>query len=219
MGELLSKVVPLSVGAAFSPTLLALLLVILTGKRSIARAGAFVVGVLVVFAGLTFMGLAISHTTHSSPAQKEITRAIDVMAGALLLVLALGMFLRGLLHDPATPDDSPPKPERNPGLVSAFVLGVVIMLSNFSTILLYLPAMRAISASRVADGDKVLAVAIALLITLSPVIVIYGMAALLPGRSRPVLDALHGFIDRNARTIGIVVEVVFGVYLVIKGLP
>lgn len=219
MGDLLSKVVPLSVGAAFSPTLLALLLVVLSGKRSIARAGAYVLGVLLVFAGLTFMGLAISHTTHSSPAQKEITRAVDVMAGALLLLLALGTSLRGLLHDPAAPDDAPPKPERNPGMVSAFVLGVVIMLSNFSTILLYLPAMRAISASRVEDGAKALAVVVALLITLSPVIVIYGLAALLPGPSRPVLDSLHGMIDRHARTIGIVVEVVFGVYLVIKGLP
>ena len=99
------------------------------------------------------------------------------------------------------------------------MLGVAIMVTNFSTILLYLPAMRSISASRVADDEKVLAVAVALLITLSPVIVIYGMAALVPGWSWPLLDRMRGFIDRHSRAIGIVVEVIFGVYLVAKGLP
>jgi hypothetical protein len=219
VGELLSKVVPLSIGAAFSPTVLALLLVVLSGRRSVARATSFLVGLLLVFAGLTVLGLAISHSTHASPNRSEVTRAIDLMAGALLLVLAVGTLLRGLLREPGVPEEEAPRPERDPGLFSAFLLGVVIMTTNFSTILLYLPAMRAISAARVANSDKVVAVAVALVVTLLPVLVVYLLAVLVPSYSKPVLDRMHGFIDRHQRTIGITIEVVFGVYLVVKGLP
>jgi hypothetical protein len=219
VGELLSKVVPLSLGAAFSPTVLALLLVVLTGKRSVARATAFLVGLFVVFAGLTVLGLAISHSTHASPSRADVTRAIDLMAGALLLLLAVGTLLRGLLREPVTHDGPPPKAGHDPGLVSAFLLGLVIMTTNFSTILLYLPAMRAISAARVSDSDKVVAVALALLITMLPVLVVYLLAVLVPKYSKPLLDRMHVFIDRHQRTIGISIEVIFGVYLVVKGLP
>jgi len=219
VGELLSKIVPLSIGAAFSPTVLALLLVVLAGKRSGARGTSFVLGLLVVFAGLTVLGLVISHSTHASPSRTDVTRAIDVMAGSLLLLLAIGTALKGLLREPAPAEAGPPHPDRDPGLVSAFLLGMVIMVTNFSTILLYLPAMRAVSAARVDDGDKVLAVVIALLITLLPILVIYGMAVLVPRYSRPLLDRMRLFIDHHQRTIGIAVELVFGVYLVVKGLP
>ena len=126
--------------------------------------------------------------------------------------------LRGLLREPAAPKDGPPKPTHDPGLISAFLLGVVIMITNFSTILLYLPAMRAISAARVADSDKVVAVTVALLITLLPVLVVYLLAVLWPKYSKPMLDRMHGFIDRHQRAIGITIEVIFGVYLVVKGL-
>ena len=87
-------------------------------------------------------------------------------------------FCKKLGLDPAEQADDTPKDTRNPGLVSAFLLGVAIMLTNFSTILLYLPAMRAISASRVADTDKVVAVAVALVITLLPVLIVFGLAVL-----------------------------------------
>ena len=218
MGELLSKVVPLSIGAAFSPTVLALLLVVLSGRRSVARATSFLVGLLLVFAGLTVLGLAISHSTHASPSRTDVTKAIDLMAGALLLLLALGTLLRGLLREPGVQKEGPPKPTHDPGLISAFLLGVVIMVTNFSTILLYLPAMRSISAARVADSDKVVAVTIALLITLLPVLAIYLLAVLFPKYSKPLLDRMHGYIDRHQRVIGISIEVIFGVYLVVKGL-
>jgi hypothetical protein len=219
VGELLSKVVPLSIGAALSPTMLALLLVVLSGKRSVARATSFVLGVLLVFAGLTVLGLLVSHSSHTSPSRTDVTRAVDVMAGVLLVLLAVGTLLRGLLKEPGVPSAEPPTAGRDPGLLSAFLLGVVIMTTNISTILLYLPAMRAISAARVTDPDKVVAVAVALLITLLPVMVIYLLAVLVPTYSKPLLERMHGFIDRHQRTIGIVVELVFGVYLVLKGLP
>jgi hypothetical protein len=216
MGELLSKVVPLSIGAAFSPTVLALELLILSGKRSKARSTAFLAGVLLVFAGLTALGLVVSHTTSASPAQETITKTVDVLAGALLLLLALATLLRSLVHDSVAPVDGEVKDAKNPGLLSAFLLGLAIMVSNFSTILLYIPAMRSISASTISMSDKTLAVAIAFFVAAAPILLIYGFAVAFPRVATPPLDKLRGWINRHQRTIGISVEVVFGAYLIYK---
>ncbi len=218
MGELLSKVIPLSIGAAFSPTVLALELLILSGKRSKARSTAFLAGVLLVFVGITALGLAISHTTSTSPAQETITKTVDVVAGAFLLLLALATLLRSLVHDSVAPVDGEAKDARNPGLLSAFLLGLAIMASNFSTILLYVPAMRSISASTISTSDKILAVAIAFLVAAAPILLIYGFAVAFPKVATPPLEKLRGWINRHQRTIGISVEVIFGIYLIYKAL-
>lgn len=223
MGELLSKVIPLSLGAAVSPTVLIVMLLVLSGRRAIARGAAFLVGVLVVLGGLTALGLLISHASHESTIQVEITHAIDVAAGVLLLLLALATVLKavaagraGAVTVPAD-SDAEPDPERTAGILSAFLIGMAMMASNFSTILLYLPAMRTISASTVATGDKVIAVIIAFVITSVPATVPFGLRVGLPTASAKLLERMRAFTQRHAKEIGVAVELIFGVYLVLKG--
>jgi len=216
MGELLSKVIPLSLGAAISPTVLALELLILSGKRAKARASMFLLGILLVFSAITAFGLLLSHTTSTSPAQVSITKTVDVVAGSLLLLLALGTILRSFVHDSVAPVGGETKDAKTPGLMSAFLLGLAIMVTNFSTILLYIPAMRSISASGIATPDKAAAVAIALLLATAPILFIYGFAVGFPKIATPPLNKLRGSIDRHQRMIGIVIEVIFGAYLMSK---
>lgn len=216
MGDLLSKVIPLSLGAAFSPTVIALELLILSGKRPKARATAFLAGVIAIFAVLTSLGLLLSHTTSTSPVQETITKTVDVVAGSLLLLLAIGTILRSLVNDSVAPVGGETKEARNPGILSAFLLGLAIMVTNFSTILLYLPAMRSISAATLSGEMKALAIAIAFVITASPILLIYGFAVGFPRAADPILTALRGWIDRHQKSIGVSVEVIFGVYLIVK---
>lgn len=217
MGDLLSKIIPLSIGAAFSPTVIALELLILSGKRSRARSTAFLAGVIVVFAALTALGLAISHTSADSPVQETITKTVDILAGVLLLVLAFATILRSLVHDSVPAVEGEAKEAKNPGLLSAFLLGLAIMLSNFSTILLYVPAMRSISAAAISGGDKFIAVVIAFFISAAPILLIFGFAIAFPKVATPPLNKLRDWITRHQRVIGISVELIFGVYLVFKG--
>ena len=216
MGELLSKVIALSLGAAISPTVLALELLILSGKRSKARASMFLLGLLLVFGVITAVGLLLSHTTSSSPAQVSITKTVDVITGSLLLLLALGTILRSFVHNSVAPVGGETKDAKTPGLTSAFLLGLAIMVTNFSTILLYIPAMRSISASDISTSDKAVAVAIAFLIAAAPILFIYGFAVGFPKIATPPLNKLRGSIDRHQRVIGIVIEVIFGAYLMFK---
>lgn len=219
MGELLSKVLPLSLGAAISPTVLALALVVLSGRRSVARGAAYVAGVLVILAGLTALGLYGVRKAAPSATTTEIEHIIDGVAGVLLLLLALGTVLRAAARAPSTPvvDTSVP-PDPRPGLGGAFLLGLAMMASNFSTILLYLPAMHLISTSTVPDPDKVLAVVIALVITSVPATVPLVFRVVAPTAASRIFGGLHDVIARHQRQIGVAIEVIFGVYLVVKAL-
>lgn len=216
MGELLSRLIPLSLGAAVSPTVLALELVILSGKRAAGRATAFLAGVLLVFVGLTTIGLLLSHSASTSSAPDTITKAVDGTAGTLLLLLALGTVLRALTRENVSQVDDEIKDTHDPGLLSAFLLGLAIMVTNFSTILLYLPAMRLISTAHISTDDKVFAVVLAFLITTAPILAIYGFAVGFPRLATPPLARLRRWIDRHQRTIGIAIEVIFGTYLLVK---
>ena len=55
------------------------------------------------------------------------------------------------------------------------------------------------------------------MIVLLPVLVPVVLAQVLGARADHALDATHQWVGRNARTIGTVIEALFAVYLVVKG--
>ena len=91
------------------------------------------------------------------------------------------------------------------------------MVVNFSTLLLVLPAVHEITHSTADTTAKVTVFAVLYVIVLLPVLVPVVLAQVLGARADPALDATHQWVGRNARTIGTVIEAVFAVYLVVKG--
>lgn len=220
MGDLLTKVVPLALGAAVSPTVLALELLILSApRRPVARGAAYVTGALVVLSGLTVLGLLVTnHGTGLGSSANPVTRAIDGTLGFLLLLLALHTGLKAVTTDRDHPDD-PSATASSPRFASpgaAFVLGIVMMLSNFSTILLYLPAMRAVTASPAPRSDQAVAVVLAFAITATPIVAPLLVRLAAPGPSARWFDALHRVVTRHQTQLTVGIEVVFGVYLLVK---
>ena len=55
-------------------------------------------------------------------------------------------------------------------------------------------------------------------IVLFPVLVPVVLATILGSGADRVLDVTHRWVGRNARTIGTVIEAVFAVYLIVKGI-
>jgi hypothetical protein len=76
--------------------------------------------------------------------------------------------------------------------------------------------MREVSASRVPQGDKVVVVAIVFLITSLAATLPLLVRVVAPGPAARWFAALHGFVSRHQRQIAIVIEVVFGAYLLVK---
>ncbi len=239
MGALLTHVLPLAVGAAISPTVLAVALLTLSSpRRPVARGVAFVAGVLVVIAGLSVVGLRLpQHVGRPSAIRLEITRTVDLVVGVLLLLLAVATLLRMLTtdrsadaptqdlssQDPSTQDPSTQDPstraaaQGRDGLGAAALLGAAMMIGDFSTILLYLPAMHEIARSHTTDAQKALALVLAVLITSLPATLPLLIRVAAPGPAERTFTTMHAWVARHSNQVAFVVALVFGLWLVWKG--
>jgi hypothetical protein len=219
MGTLLIAVVPLAIGAAISPTLLALQLLVLTGPTNrLSRGWALAGGSALVLAAFSILGFTVLVKLHPDHDGHRSLRDALIMfvAGGLLGLLAL----RSLLRRPTTGEQqkSHMAGRLDTAPTSWFVgMGAIGMVVNFSTLLLFLPALHEITRSAVGVLGRATAFAVLYLVTLLPVLVPVGLVTILGPRADPALDATHGFVTRNSRRIGLVIEVVFAVYLVGKG--
>jgi hypothetical protein len=92
------------------------------------------------------------------------------------------------------------------------------MVLNFSTLVLFLPALHEITRSSASLAARAVTFALLFVITLLPVLAPAGLVSVLGVRARPALDAAHGFVTRHSRQIGIAIELLFAVYLAVKGL-
>ncbi|MGZ6617739.1 MAG: GAP family protein [Solirubrobacteraceae bacterium] len=212
MGSLLGLVLPLAAGAAVSPTLLAVQLVTLSRRtRPLARSWAVAVGAATVLAGVAVAALLLAKSTGGSTSPSEAGAVVKLAAAGLLAALGTRTLLRG--PRAAKPERVGPHPLRQ-----AFLLGAVLMLTNFSTIALFFPAIHAIGISTVAVTDRALAFALLFLITLLPVLIPPLAVTLLGQRATPALHALNRFFVRHHRSIDAGICFAFAALLAIAGL-
>ncbi len=219
MGSLLATVLPLALGAAISPTLLALqLLVLASPTRRLSRGWALAAGAALVLGGLSLLGFTVLSQLHQAGHHHSVHDAVIAFVAAGLL----GLLALRSLHRRPTPGEE--HKERTAGrLANAstfwFVgVGVVGMVVNFSTLVLFLAALHEINRSAASTGARAVTFAVLLVVTLVPVVVPVGLVSILGERADRPLSAAYSFVSRHARTIGIGVEVVFAAYLVWKGL-
>jgi hypothetical protein len=212
MGSLLGLVLPLAAGAAVSPTLLAVQLVTLSRRtRPLARSWAVALGAATVLAGFAVAALLLARSTGGSTSPSEAGAIVKLAAAGLLAALGTRTLLRG--PRAAKPERVGPHPLRQ-----AVLLGAVLMLTNFSTIALFFPAIHAIGISTVTVTDKALAFALLYVITLLPVLVPPLAVTLLGQRATPALQALNRFFVRHHRGIDAGICFAFAALLAIAGL-
>ena len=220
MISLLLSVVPLAIGAAISPTLVALQLLVLTGAtKPVARAWALAGGAALVLAGFSVLGLTVlSHLHHAERRHHSVTDGVVLfVAAALLLALAVRSIVRRPTADEAHSSRTAARLANAPTL--GFVgVGAIGMVVNFSTLVLFLAALHEITRSSVALAEQGVAFAVLFVITLLPVLVPVGLVSALGSRADPALATARDFVARHTRQIGIAVEIVFACYLVLKGI-
>ena len=212
MAPLLALVLPLALGAAVSPTLLAVQLVTLSRRTApLARAWAVAIGSALVLAAFSLGALLLAHGTSGSHARSQTGAIVKLVAAVVLVGLGTRTLLRG--PRPAKTERVGPHPRRQ-----ALLLGGVLMLTNFSTIALFFPAMHAIGISRVPLDEKVLAFVLLYTITLLPVVVPPLAVTIMGSRATPALHALNRFFVRHSRGIDAGICFAFAVLLGAAGL-
>jgi len=219
MGSLLASVLPLALGAAISPTLLALQLLVLAGEtKRIARGWALAFGAALVLVG--FIVVCATALTRIAPhrVHHSTTGAIVFFVAAALL---LGLAVRSQLRRPTSGEQHHSKLAQRLGSASTgwFVgAGALGMVANFSTLVLVVPAVHLIKESDVGTAARLIATAMLVAVTLLPVVLPVLAVTVLGRRVDPALGAAHRWVARSSRSIGVAIELIFAVYLVAKGI-
>jgi hypothetical protein len=215
MGKLLAIVLPLALGAAVTPTVVAAQLLSLTAKtRPLARAWALAGGCAVVLVGESVLALAIAAGSGGSDSPSRAGGIVKLVAAVLLVGLgARALSRRGTA--PATPKVH--KDERA-HLGRSFALGAGLMATNFTSLVLYFPAMHAIGISDADTSARAVALVLLFSITLLPAVGPPLLVSALGERAQAPLDRLSRFFADHRQAIAATLCFGFAVLLGAAGL-
>lgn len=217
MNDLVEHIAPLALGAAVSPTILTMSVLILSKDHGRSRLAVFTLANLIVLTAIGLVGIAtFKGTVHGSgdASTKAAAAAVDSALGLILLIFGVRAMLRPAPEKPQ--QDAAPDAGRQLGRY--MLLGVVIMLSNFTTLALYLPADKEIAISDVDRVDKALVFAGLTIVATVTAWLPLLLVTVAPRPSRPILDAVNRFVTDKRKPITVAVCFAFGVYLLVKGL-
>jgi len=216
MSALLISIIPFAIGAAISPTLLMIEVFALSSRSEPVRKGWMVaLGSTTALLAYAAVGvLAGSAIPHHHP-HHGIDAGIDLAAGILLAALVVRQIRHrnekrekpGLLEKLS---DAPAK--------TFFTAGLIMMATNFSTIILFMPAIRIITKAHDSFSSDALAMAVFMVIALLPVLLPVSIVTVLGDRASDDLARLNAFVTRRSLAITATIGVVFALYFLTKGI-
>jgi Sap, sulfolipid-1-addressing protein len=210
--SLFLQVLPLALGAAMSPTFLAMQVVVLTSPApgALRRGWALAAGsmsmlLLISFGGVSLLSaVPVLHTDGPTWAQAVIMAA----AGVALLLVA-----RRVQRQPRAHKDSILEKLVDAKPPFIFAAGAARLAVNASTLALYIPALHVITSSTVDDIVKGLAFLMLFLITelavLGPVVAV----TVAGENAKPVLTRIHDRLDQYSKPAAVLTSAGFGVVL------
>ena len=209
---LLAQVLPLALGAAMSPTFLAMQVVVLTSgtpgalRRGWALAAGSVTTLLVISLGGYSVLSSLPDFGTGRPSAVEAV--IFALAGTALLITGAVVYRRPRDHE-----DSALHRVVDAGPPVLFAIGAARLAVNATTLALYIPALHLIANSTAGSWAKVLAFLLLFCLTelavVGPVLAVTVMGA----RATPVLTGVHGAIQRHSRVLSVGTCVLFGLLL------
>ncbi len=214
MDEGYAAAASLALGAAVSPGLLAIVLLILSSEQHPkARAWSYLLGVVTVLVLGALVGIVTVRTLVDALATLPTGLSVSVKAAVSIALVGLGW--RSIRKPNPQPAHRPPWLEARlraarPPLF--FVLGVATMLTNWSTLLLYLSALEMIRATTARTGTTLLASGVALLITLSPLLLPVLAVSIVGHRSDRLLSLLGRTAGMHAH------QIIAGIYVIIAAI-
>ena len=219
MDTVIVSLLPLIVGAALLPVWIIMALFLLRGEGGLLKAAAFAAGAMTarVVQGILF-GFVFSEATDASGEGGS-----DLITSTLLLVLGILMLISAVKkwRKEEDPDAPPPKwMEILGGLsaIQAFGIGALLMSLAIKQWVFTLSAIAVIEQGNLSRADSVLTYLFFVLAAQSLVLAPVLISAVAPAQSTKLLDAIHGWLERNNRAIVIAASSIFGVWFLWKGI-
>jgi len=197
--------------AAVSPVAVMVLISLMLKKNPVRNSSLFLLGFALVLIAIGIAGLFLLH--FGGHAKKSpVDGYIDIALGVLCLLaipLAWKRKRKRKQEEPAARDIKPAR---------AFTLGGATMLINFSTIPIYVSGVHVISDAKLAFFDDVLAMVILTAVTLITLVVPIVIYLVFPKAAARALSSVRVWLSKHQKVIGATILLVFGVYLLIKGI-
>lgn len=220
MGDVIGEILPLAVGIAVSPIpIIAAILMLLSPKARGTSLGfllGWVLGIVVVVVVFTLLSSVLPDS--DSDASKPVAGTIQIILGALLLLLAVKEW-RSRPH----PGTEPELPKWMAAIdtitvVRGLVLGFVLAGLNPKNLLMGVAAGIAIGGGNLDSGATVVAVVVFTIIAASTVAI--PVVAYLAARAKMAgpLETLRSWLVHNNSTVMAVLLLVISVVLIGKGI-
>jgi len=215
VGSLLAIVIPLALGAALTPTIIGVQLVTLSSAvRPMARAWTVAAGCAVVLLAVSALALLVAGISNALDDPSPAGGIVKLVAGLLLA----GLGVRALRRRGSAEPTPPPENAGQSRLRRSFALGAGLMATNFSSLVLYFPAMHAIGISDASTGARAVAFLLVFSIALSPAWGPPAVVMALGDRARRPLDRLSRVFTSHRRAIAMTLCFGFAALLVVVGL-
>jgi threonine/homoserine/homoserine lactone efflux protein len=210
MGDLIPKLILTGLAASISPVAVMILITVLSRKNAKRNSLLWLLGFTLTLFALGFAGVYLL-SAGGSGGTSDIDAYIDIALGALCLLAIPFDLLRGK-------KSGEPKVEGEMSVKRAFSLGCISMLINSSTFIIFISGLHEISRSNLVVLEEIISLAILTVFTLTTVLIPIAIYFVFPSRSERALAALEGWLTKHKKLIGTATLLVFGAYLVIKGL-
>ena len=213
MSDLLPGLVVLAIGGSIAPPLLLLTILFLGSQRPLPNAGALMLGYFTTCAVIGISGITLFGGAED--AVSTVGRVISVTLGVLLLVLGLRTVLA-----PPDPDSTPPKWMESINSMSpprAFGFGMVLFPLQVKNLAIFVASLNLIIVSNLGPEGSIVALGLVLFIFAIPVLALIGLYVAAPQRASKMLVSLRTWMEKNNRTITIVLCLVFGAFFLIRG--
>ena len=217
MSDFLPQLAFLAVGGSIAPPLLLLTLLFLGSQRPLPNATALALGYFTTCAVMGVAGLALfGGAAGAGGVASVIGRGISATVGGLLIVLGLRSLLVAL--DPET------QPPRWMELISsispprAFGFGVALFPIQIKNLAIFVACLELIAAASLGPRGSAVALGLTLLVFAIPVLGQIGLYATMPQCASTMLGSLRTWMEKNSRTITLVLCSVFGAFFLMTGL-
>lgn len=219
MGAVIGEILPLALGIAISPIpIIAAILMLLSPKARVTSVGFLLGWIIGIVVAVVVFTLLSSILPDENPGSKPIHGTIQLVLGALLLLLAIRQW-RGRPKG----DAEPVLPKWMQAIdkitfPAAFGLGFLLSALNPKNLIMGAGAGVAIGSASLDVGAIIVVIAVFTLIAASTVavpVIAYLIAA---DKLRGPLDALRGWLERENAIIMALLLLVIGVVLIGKGI-
>ncbi len=202
------KILPFILGAAISPVLLVTALYVLSRpKEPVKKNLVYLLGGAIT---VSIISTIIFYTTQIRPTPAPRNDLIPhLIIGLLLLFLAFDIYHKG-------PAKSQHQSKKGQNLFTYFGLGVILMITNFTTIAMIFEVALGLRQYGINGADKVWYLIATIFSSLIPIILPLFVLLLAGKNSEKILDNLSGFMKKYSHIVTSLFFALVGLFVLLK---